>query len=579
MAVAEVVELIRSSQWPPGYQPLLIPAAVVQGGRQKKHIRWLTGLSIAKLGYRNEELGMRNEKLKLQDDPHTVLCWADQSGGLFVVYKYELNDGYRLEQQVRYYGRVFQWGCDYFERLTGGQADRTLVGPTRAVPLCHDPTVYYNGEAMPFLSTDIIGKEKSSGGQEGKRPWATPEDIMHYLADAVSLRRNMVKARPEYREPGTAPDDWRLLDNTKLNTLYVNMNNQMRASKDDIYSVINSEYSPAFYPFHHYLESLPRWNGRDDAIRVLSLTVTVKGGEEKQELFYQYLKKWLVGMVAGWIDPQDVNTAMLVLIGRQGSNKTTWFNYLLPPQLQQYYCLKVNSGEMLKDDRLKLSQYGLICYEELDAMSDAVMNQLKSVMTMRYTDERIPFDRFPEQRKHIASYCATGNNVIFLNDKTGTRRFLPFEVESILSPRDFPFDYEGLYSQAYGLYCQGFKYYFSGAEEDALLQHNVTFETPRTEEELVDYYFSRPTGRQKGEFIPTAIAQQVVCSGSSLKVSTVALGRAFTRLGFESRMVGRMRGYIVVQRSDDERKRRAGMIAHETEQDSGESVTDDTDVF
>jgi hypothetical protein len=56
VAVAEVVELIRSSQWPPGYQPLLIPAAVVQGGRQKKHIRWLTGLAVVKLKVNSEKL-------------------------------------------------------------------------------------------------------------------------------------------------------------------------------------------------------------------------------------------------------------------------------------------------------------------------------------------------------------------------------------------------------------------------------------------------------------------------------------------------------------------------------------------
>ena len=31
VAVAEVVELIRGSQWPPGYQPLLIAASVVMG--------------------------------------------------------------------------------------------------------------------------------------------------------------------------------------------------------------------------------------------------------------------------------------------------------------------------------------------------------------------------------------------------------------------------------------------------------------------------------------------------------------------------------------------------------------------
>ena len=44
VAVAEVVELIRGSQWPPGYQPLLIAASVVMGGRLRKHVRWLTEL-------------------------------------------------------------------------------------------------------------------------------------------------------------------------------------------------------------------------------------------------------------------------------------------------------------------------------------------------------------------------------------------------------------------------------------------------------------------------------------------------------------------------------------------------------
>ena len=34
----------------------------------------------------------------------------------------------------------------------------------------------------------------------------------------------------------------------------------------------------------------------------------------------------------------------------------------------------------------------------------------------------------------------TGNNVQFLSDPTGNRRWLPFEIESIESPRDRPFD-------------------------------------------------------------------------------------------------------------------------------------------
>ena len=199
VAIAEVVKLIQGSQWPPGYQPLLIPAAVVQDGRQHKHIRWLTGLSIARLGY-------GSEKLKVKSDPHTVLCWSDGGGGLYVVYKYELNEGYRLEQQLRYYGRVTQWGCDYYERLTGCEADRRLVGPTRAVPLCHDTDVWYRdpAEAMPFMSKDIVGKEKNSEGVRERIPnWEekvmTLDEIDHHLRRLVELRRNVISDRLEIR--------------------------------------------------------------------------------------------------------------------------------------------------------------------------------------------------------------------------------------------------------------------------------------------------------------------------------------------------------------------------------------------
>ena len=34
---------------------------------------------------------------------------------------------------------------------------------------------------------------------------------------------------------------------------------------------------------------------------------------------------------------------------------------------------------------------------------------------------------------------------------TGNRRWLPYEIESILSPREHPFNYEGIYAQAYAL--------------------------------------------------------------------------------------------------------------------------------
>ena len=559
LTVDELVSQMRGDSWPAGYQPLAVIGAVVEGGLQRKNIRWLTGLSIARLGYRNEECGMRSVELKVQDDPHTRLCWTDQSGGVFVVYEYELNDGYGREQQIRYYGRVQHFGMDYYARLTGCEADRTLVGVTRAVPLCH--------------ATDISGKppEKQGGGGEKN---AKPGEIRAWLDGRVKLRRNMVTGREEYSEYLGADtndiwfDVWKPVDDVWLNTQWMEMSDERTVKFEDMRRVVKSRYAPAFHPFRTYLDSLPKWNGTDDGIRVLSMTVQVKPPDDgdaakEQELFYRMLKKWLVGMVAGWLDEEEVNSSILVLLGPQGVGKTTWFSHLLPPELRRYFNIKTNSARMTNDDIIALSKSGLVCLDELDSMRSEENNKLKTVSTMRFSDVRQPYDIFAEHRKIIASFCGTGNNVQFLNDPSGNRRWLPFEVESIMSPRDIPFDYEAIYAQAYALYLQGYEYYFTDVENGFINKRNQQrFCVPDPELELVEEYFRRPTENNPGEFITSSRAADIV-STFSYHVKPVVIGRALARYGFESGRQGNSRGYYVVVIPPEERKRRAVSLAYD----------------
>lgn len=68
-------------------------------------------------------------------------------------------------------------------------------------------------------------------------------------------------------------------------------------------------------------------------------------------------------MIAAWLDPSVVNNVILVLIGEQGTYKTTWFTYLLPPPLRRYFYIKTNANRMGRDDLITLAQYGLVCCE------------------------------------------------------------------------------------------------------------------------------------------------------------------------------------------------------------------------
>ena len=355
---------------------------------------------------------------------------------------------------------------------------------------------------------------------------------------------------------------WQPISDRIVNTLWSQMSSVLRVNIQDVYRVIESDYVPAFNPFVEYLESLPEWHeGDHDYIADLAATVKIKGEQEHMEsseadssLFTlrSSLKKWLVGMVAGWISEDVVNNVILVFIGEQGAYKTTWFNYLLPPQLKQYFYTKTNANRMTRDDLLTLAQYGLVCCEELDTMRPAELNQLKAAVTMPSIDERAAYAHFHEHRKHIASFCGTGNNVSFLSDPTGNRRWLPFEVESIVSPRDHPFCYEGIYSQALALYKSGFTFWFTKEEIQEQNRHNRKFETPRLEHELVDLYFRRPLEHENSMFMTSSRVLQIIGSGITQKLSATRIGMAFSELGFQRVRYHGIRGYLVMQRTAEE---------------------------
>ena len=426
------------------------------------------------------------------------------------------------------------------------------------------------------------------------------------------LNTNLTNDTNNSLEVNTNPTcpQWQPISDRIVNTLWSQMSSVLRVNIQDVYRVIESDYVPAFNPFVEYLESLPEWHeGDHDYIADLAATVKIKGEQEHIEapeadsslftlpsslpsqeadsslftlpsslpsqeadsslftlrsslpsqeadssLFTlrSSLKKWLVGMVAGWISEDVVNNVILVFIGEQGAYKTTWFNYLLPPQLKQYFYTKTNANRMTRDDLLTLAQYGLVCCEELDTMRPAELNQLKAAVTMPSIDERAAYAHFHEHRKHIASFCGTGNNVSFLSDPTGNRRWLPFEVESIVSPRDHPFCYEGIYSQALALYKSGFTFWFTKEEIQEQNRHNRKFETPRLEHELVDLYFRRPLEHENSMFMTSSRVLQIIGSGITQKLSATRIGMAFSELGFQRVRYHGIRGYLVMQRTAEE---------------------------
>ena len=101
-----------------------------------------------------------------------------------------------------------------------------------------------------------------------------------------------------------------------------------------------------------------------------------------------------------------------------------------------------------------------------------------------------------------------------------------------------------------------------------LSRHNEAFAAPVQEFELVDIYFRKPLREGEGEYMPVSRALQIIGGNVACKLSPVMLGRAFTQLGFESKVRHGVKGYIVVQRDGAQIKEYVRRMASDADDDS-----------
>ena len=360
-------------------------------------------------------------------------------------------------------------------------------------------------------------------------------------------------------------------------TTYSARNNTARGEGDDLNDNndnLRGNQLPAA-PEGNYLTANTMSDPTESGAHGLTSNSSQRERSEADRFWRQCFKKWFVAMVASWMKDEVVNHTVLVLVGRQGIFKTTWLDHLMPPELRAYSSKLPLSGQISKDDRLRLCENAMLNIDELDAICGREMNIVKSLLTSTDVNERAAYGRLKERRVRLASFCASTNNREFLTDITGNRRWLPFEVESIQNPFHTTLPYEYLYAQAKHLVEQGwFAYWFDMQEIEELEKHNEEFRAQDNEEQLLPILFDIPA-EGKGEFMTTAeISERLVTFGGIKKpMNTRQLGVLMGKLKFkkaQAYMSGTcVRGWMVHKRLDDEIIRaKKNDIDHATKQQS-----------
>ena len=135
-------------------------------------------------------------------------------------------------------------------------------------------------------------------------------------------------------------------------------------------------------------------------------------------------------MVACVLDEKQVNQTVIVFSGKQGLGKTTWIEKLMPKQLKEYiFSGTINPSN--KDTLIHLAECMLINLDELENLNRSEIGSLKEIITKTHIRMRKAYGHNNENMPRRASFAGSVNTAQFLNDTTGSRRFLCFEVEHI----------------------------------------------------------------------------------------------------------------------------------------------------
>ena len=138
-----------------------------------------------------------------------------------------------------------------------------------------------------------------------------------------------------------------------------------------------------------------------------------------------------------------------------------------------------------------------------------------------------------ENMPRRASFAGSVNTAQFLNDTTGSRRFLCFELENIEYQHNV--DINLCYAQALKLYKDGFRHWFNQEEIKNIDANNEQYQLKSPEEELLLIWFE-PSEKQSADyFFTTTQIAQVLSSRANLNITETTIrkiGMALKKHGF-----------------------------------------------
>jgi len=359
------------------------------------------------------------------------------------------------------------------------------------------------------------------------------EDIIEFVYSNFDIRKNIISQDYEFK--AKEDKDFKELN---LSDIWIecHRNNHTGATPEKIKNIIKSSQTADYNPFLDYLENLPQWDGFDYFEKLATYLNTHETDKYK---FVYHFKKWFVRMIRCMIDEKYFNKNMIVLVQEeQNGGKSFFCRWLVPNPLLKYYTETIVDG---KDEDIQLTTNFLICYDELSKLTNASIENIKSLMSRSTVNVRMPYEAKQSTSYRRCSFIGNTNSKEFITDETGTIRFICFEL---LSKINFAYAKEmntdDLYAQAYYLYkSQRFDYEISNLDSAQIQEYNKRFFVVTSEIDLIRKYFRKPTDEEienesaEIQHLSTTEVLQELNRLSNLKLNLNKVGKGLRFLGYK----------------------------------------------
>lgn len=362
----------------------------------------------------------------------------------------------------------------------------------------------------------IIGIIEQAFDSVGDKTYAAEEDadIMGVLAEYITvlkIKYNLVTRRLEHKN--------REITDRIANSLYMEAKQIIshRLNNSDFNKAMDSELSLEYHPItthlHKCAELYPKESIQENLVQQLCDCFDCEN--MPKDVADKFIRKWLTGFVSSAFGIHSVE--VLVLMGDQGVKKTTFFENLLPRELDNYKT--PHEIDESKDSDIAISENWLIYDDEFGGKSRKDEKILKKKASMQKKKVRQAYGKYAETRTRLAVLGGTTNEMHVINDPTGNRRIIPLVVKDIDHDKMKLIDRNQLFAQLYFNWMENKEeFFFTKKDRKELDEYSENQTAVKVELELF-YEFYKP-GR---EAEPTDLEKHVYLTSSMLKASIESL--------------------------------------------------------